>query len=56
MLQVIGKENQPLIVMSLSAYQSLNKDQVKNLENQGEHWFFLSFLLLKNMEEEVQDV
>ena len=45
MLQVIGKENQPLIVMSLSAYQSLNKDQVKNLENQGELVFSeLSFI------------
>ena len=45
MLQVLGKKNQPLIVMSLSAYQSLNKDQVKNLENQGELVFSeLSFI------------
>ena len=36
MLQVFGKESQPLIVMSLSALKSLNKNQIKDLEQQGE--------------------
>ena len=36
MLQVFGKESQPLIVMSLTALKSLNKNQIKDLEQQGE--------------------
>ena len=36
MLQVFGKESQPLIVMSLSALKSLNKNQIKDLEQHGE--------------------
>ena len=36
MLQVFGKESQPLIVMSLTALKSLNKNQIKDLEQHGE--------------------
>jgi hypothetical protein len=36
MLQVFGKGSQPLIVMSLTALKSLNKNQIKDLEQHGE--------------------
>ena len=36
MLQVIGANNSPIIVMSLSAFESLNKSQLKKLEKFGE--------------------
>jgi hypothetical protein len=39
MLQVLGKDNQPLIVMSLSAFQSLESNQIKELEKYGELLF-----------------
>jgi len=33
MLQVVAKDNQPLLVMSASAYKSLRPDQVEKIEN-----------------------
>ena len=36
MLQVIGANNSPIIVMSQSAFESLNKSQLKKLEKFGE--------------------
>jgi hypothetical protein len=39
MLQVLGKDNQPLIVMSQSAFQSLESNQIKELEKYGELLF-----------------
>ncbi|RFM26483.1 citrulline utilization hydrolase CtlX [Deminuibacter soli] len=33
MLQVLGKDGEPLLVMSTQAYQSLTEDQLKTLEN-----------------------
>jgi hypothetical protein len=36
MLQVIGANNSPIIVMSQSAFESLNKSQLKKLEKYGE--------------------
>ena len=35
-LQLIGKENNPLIVMSKAAFSSYSKDQIKKLERNGE--------------------
>jgi hypothetical protein len=39
MLQVIGANNSPIIVMSQSAFESLNKSQLKKLEKFGEILF-----------------
>ena len=39
MLQVLGKDNQPIIVMSQSAFQSLESNQIKELEKYGELLF-----------------
>lgn len=36
MLQVLGRDNRPLVVMSSSAYKSLNPDQIAVIEKHGE--------------------
>ena len=39
MLQVVGANNSPIVVMSQSAFDSLNKSQLKKLEKFGEILF-----------------